>query len=56
VDIVVREGSPSEETVWYAGEESRDVVVMGTHSRSGVDRLLPGSVAKQAVYPPPCPC
>jgi len=49
VNTVVREGSPPEETVWYAEKQDCDIVVMGTHGRSGVDRLLLGSVAEQVV-------
>jgi nucleotide-binding universal stress UspA family protein len=43
------EGSPAKEVVRYADERDCDVVVMGTHGRSGVDRLLLGSVAERVV-------
>jgi nucleotide-binding universal stress UspA family protein len=45
----VREGSPATEILDYADEEDCDVIVMGTHGRSGVDRLLLGSVAERVV-------
>jgi nucleotide-binding universal stress UspA family protein len=43
------DGSPSKEIVAYAEDSGCDVVVMGTHARSGVDRLLLGSVAERVV-------
>lgn len=49
VEQTVREGSPAEEVLDYAEETDSDIVVMGTHGRSGVDRLLLGSVAERVV-------
>lgn len=43
------DGSPSKEIVQYAIDEDCDIIVMGTHGRSGVDRLLLGSVAERVV-------
>ena len=50
-DVVtaVREGPPSREVVEYAGEEECDLVVMGTHGRGGLNRLILGSVAERVV-------
>jgi len=45
----VREGSPATEITGYASEENCDIVVMGTHGRSGVGRLLLGSVTEKVV-------
>jgi nucleotide-binding universal stress UspA family protein len=45
----VREGSPSREIVRYAEEVACDLIVMGTHGRGGIDRLLLGSVAERVV-------
>lgn len=42
-------GSPSREIVRYAEEEGCDLIVMGTHGRGGIDRLLLGSVAERVV-------
>lgn len=42
-------GSPAKEIVRYSNENDCDVIVMGTHGRSGVDRLLLGSVAERVV-------
>ena len=43
------EGNPSEELIRYAEEEKMDVVVMGTLGKTGLDRLLLGSVAGNLV-------
>ncbi len=45
----MREGSPAKEIVQYAKENDCDVIVMGTQGRSGLDRLLLGSVAERVV-------
>jgi nucleotide-binding universal stress UspA family protein len=59
VDVPVRtellEGSPARCIVEFATERSCDVVVMGTHGRAGVDRLLLGSVAERVVRSSPVP-
>jgi nucleotide-binding universal stress UspA family protein len=43
------EGSPSREIVDYASQHDCDLIVMGTHGRGGIDRLLLGSVAERVV-------
>ncbi len=45
----VVEGTPSREIVGYAREEACDLVVMGTHGRGGLGRLIRGSVAERVV-------
>lgn len=52
---VTMRGSPSDALVTYAGEEEIDIIVMGTHGRSGLDRLLTGSVAEHVVRHAPAP-
>jgi len=49
VERVKLDGSPSREIVRYAEREGCDLVVMGTHGRGGIDRLLLGSVAEKVV-------
>lgn len=49
------EGSPAREITSYATENPCDVIVMGTHGRSGMDRLLLGSVAERVVRSAPVP-
>jgi len=51
----VKVGVPFEEIVKIAGEERVDMIVMGTHGRSGLDRLLLGSVAERVIRLAPCP-
>lgn len=49
LETTMVDGSPAKEIVRYASENDCDVIVMGTHGRSGVDRLLLGSVAERVV-------
>jgi nucleotide-binding universal stress UspA family protein len=49
VETHVLDGSPQREIVRYAEAEGCDLVVMGTHGRGGIDRLLLGSVAEKVV-------
>jgi len=42
-------GYPAEEILSIAEAESCDMVVMGTHGRKGIDRILFGSVAEKVV-------
>jgi nucleotide-binding universal stress UspA family protein len=51
----MRLGTPSEEIVNYADEHEIDLIVMGTHGRTGVARVLLGSVAEKVVRKAPCP-
>jgi nucleotide-binding universal stress UspA family protein len=48
-------GSPADELVNYAKEQNIDLVVMGTHGRTGLNRLLMGSIAEGIVRRSPCP-
>jgi nucleotide-binding universal stress UspA family protein len=48
-------GNPSPTIVRIADEEDLDLIVMGTHGRSGFRRLLLGSVAEAVVRSAPCP-
>jgi nucleotide-binding universal stress UspA family protein len=55
VETAVRDGNPSREIVEYIDEHGCDSVVMGTHGRAGIDRLLLGSVAERVVRASPVP-
>jgi nucleotide-binding universal stress UspA family protein len=46
---VVMDGNPAEAILRYIASEDIDMVIMGTHGRKGVDRMLFGSVAEQVV-------
>jgi universal stress protein A len=47
--------SPAKAIVEYAKEIHADIVVVATHGRSGVSRLIMGSVAEHVVRDAPCP-
>lgn len=49
------EGGAVEEILRVAQETSTDLIVMGTHGRTGLGRLLMGSVAEQVVRKASCP-
>lgn len=55
VPVMVTSESPSREIARYASEEQVDLLVIGTHGRSGLTRLLIGSVAEKVVRLAPCP-
>src|SRR5262249_48559648 len=48
-------GNPAEETPKAGRETGCGLIVMGTQGRTGVARLLLGSVAEQVVRNAPCP-
>ena len=48
-------GDPAGEVVRIADDEGCEMIVMGTHGRTGLTRLLMGSVAEQIVRRAPCP-
>ncbi|MFB6068337.1 MAG: universal stress protein [Halobacterium sp.] len=48
-EAVVRQGNPGRTIVAYADEVDADLVAMGTHGRTGLDRRLVGSVAERTV-------
>jgi len=55
VESVVREGTPHREILEYVDAAGIDLVVMGTHGRSGVGRVLLGSVTERVVRAAPVP-
>lgn len=48
-------GNPEELIDSVAEEIGADLIVMGTHGRSGVGRLLMGSICEQVLRTAPCP-
>jgi nucleotide-binding universal stress UspA family protein len=48
------EGDPATEIVHYATDAAFELFVMGTHGRSGLERLLMGSVAEKVMRDAPC--
>src|SRR5215831_7680842 len=53
VESQVMEGDPADMILRAAKETHCDVIVMGTHGRTGLRRLLMGSVAEQVVRKAP---
>ncbi len=54
VSHVLLEGDPAAEIARYAADAGIDVIVIGTHGRTGVDRLVLGSVAERVMREAPC--
>lgn len=52
---VVRTGVPHKEIVGLAQDERADLIVIGTHGRGGINRVLLGSVTDRVVRLAPCP-
>lgn len=50
----VLHGPTAEEVVRYATEVNADLIVMGTHGRTGLAHVLLGSVAERVVRKAPC--
>jgi nucleotide-binding universal stress UspA family protein len=54
-EYVLIEGDPASGIVRTAGEKQCDLIVMGSHGRSGIHRWLEGSVSEKVVRLAPCP-
>ena len=54
VSHVLLEGDPADEIARYAADAGVDAIVIGTHGRTGVDRLVMGSVAAKVMREAPC--
>jgi len=51
---VFLQGDPATEIVRYARDAAADLIVMGTHGRTGLERLLMGSVAEKVMRDAAC--
>ena len=49
------DGLPFVEIIRYANEYNIDLIIMGTHGRSGLMHIIIGSVAENVVRRAPCP-
>lgn len=54
IECLARIGDPGLEIVDYAKEIEADLIVMPSHGRTGIKRLLLGSVAERTVRSAPC--
>jgi len=55
VDTTVITGRPAHSIIEYAKAGGFDLIVMGTHGRTGFAHAVMGSVAEQVVRAAPCP-
>jgi len=55
VQHLLAEGDPAAEILRTAREHHCDLIVMGTHGRTGLNRFVLGSVAEQVVRQAGCP-
>lgn len=54
-DWLVEEGNPSPRIIETARKHNVDLIVIGTHGRTGLAHVLLGSVAEKVVRRAPCP-
>lgn len=55
IEHVILKGTPYEEIIRFAEDKEVDMIVLGTHGRKGIDRVLFGSTAEQILRNAPCP-
>jgi len=55
VERLVKRGVPFVEIIQTARETNADLIVIGTHGRTGIDHMLFGSTAEKIVRKSPCP-
>ena len=55
VQPYLRVGYPFDEIVLMANHFDVDLIIIGSHGRSGISRLLVGSTAERVVEHAPCP-
>ncbi len=55
VELINLKGDPFTEIVRYAGENEIDIIIMGTHGRTGLKHVFMGSVAEKVVRYSPHP-
>jgi len=55
IERIVLTGVPYQEIMNCAVKNKIDIIIIGTHGRTGIDRILFGSTAAQVVRNAPCP-
>lgn len=55
VNECLKHGDPTDEIVGFANGEEVELIVMGTHGRTGLNRLVLGSVSDSVLRRAPCP-
>jgi len=54
-ETVIRQGEPFLEIIRFAKDQDVDIIVIGTHGRSGFEHIIFGSTAEKVVRKAPCP-
>jgi nucleotide-binding universal stress UspA family protein len=54
-EIVTKSGREDDEIIKFAKKEKADIVVMGTHGRTGIEHVFFGSVAEKLIRHSPFP-
>ena len=54
-DSLLVQGTPTQTIVDTAGEQGVDLIIMGTHGRTGLAHVFLGSVAEHVIRQAPCP-
>ena len=55
VESHIEQGYPPDVLIDYAAEHDIDLIVMGSHGRTGVKRMVLGSVTEAVMRAAPCP-
>jgi nucleotide-binding universal stress UspA family protein len=55
VRIVTKSGREDKKILEFAGEENIDIIVIGTHGRTGIEHFFIGSVAEKIIRHSPIP-
>ncbi len=55
VEAVVLQGVPFAEIISTAREKEADMIVIGSHGRTGISHMMLGSVSEKVVRKAPCP-
>ncbi len=55
LDVTVERGVPGDVIAQVARAHGADLIIMGTHGRTGLSRLVVGSVAETVMRRAPCP-
>ncbi|NUO07613.1 MAG: universal stress protein [Candidatus Brocadia sp.] len=55
IEPIVEKGTAFVEIIKTAKDKQVDLIVMGTHGRTGLEHILIGSVAERVIQKAPCP-
>lgn len=54
-EMAILRGHPANEIMLYAHQNDIDLIIIGTHGRSGFEHIIFGSTAEKVVRKAPCP-